>query len=156
MTALNFYWIIIRQPRVWSLLVSPHNGSIHYKISSQLWLLGWLVTGLLSVHTFDFYALDYIILPSITMSVAFTPHRQRGKGDITPAGIQKVIHLFSATQNGGSSISVLAVANDCSSARPGWLNRSETILQGQSAVNMNVPRVTLPRLHDRARVDLTN
>lgn len=25
------------------------------------------------------------------MSVAFTPHRQRGKGDITPAGIQKVI-----------------------------------------------------------------
>lgn len=46
------------------------------------------------------------------MSVAFTPHRQRGKGDITPAGIQKVIHLFSATQNGGSSISVLAVAND--------------------------------------------
>lgn len=28
------------------------------------------------------------------MSVAFAPHRQRGKGDITPAGIQKVIHLF--------------------------------------------------------------
>lgn len=52
------------------------------------------------------------------MSVAFTPHRQRGKGDITPAGIQKVIHLFSATQNGGSSISVLAVANRCSSACP--------------------------------------
>lgn len=35
------------------------------------------------------------------MSVAFPPHRQRGKSDITPAGIQKVIHLFSATQNGG-------------------------------------------------------
>lgn len=43
------------------------------------------------------------------MSVAFTPHRQRGKGDITPAGIQKVIHLFCASQNGGYSIRLLAV-----------------------------------------------
>uniref|UniRef100_A0A3Q4MRW9 SS18 subunit of BAF chromatin remodeling complex n=1 Tax=Neolamprologus brichardi TaxID=32507 RepID=A0A3Q4MRW9_NEOBR len=25
------------------------------------------------------------------MSVAFAPHRQRGKGDITPAGIQKLL-----------------------------------------------------------------
>ncbi|KAG7214816.1 hypothetical protein INR49_010708, partial [Caranx melampygus] len=28
---------------------------------------------------------------NITMSVAFAPHRQRGKGDITPAGIQKLL-----------------------------------------------------------------
>lgn len=28
--------------------------------------------------------------PETNMSVAFAPHRQRAKGDITPAGIQKV------------------------------------------------------------------
>lgn len=36
------------------------------------------------------------------MSVAFAPHRPRGKGDITPAGIQKVITIHCVCeQNGG-------------------------------------------------------
>lgn len=35
------------------------------------------------------------------MSVAFAPHRQRGKGDITPAGIQKVANSFFITHRNG-------------------------------------------------------
>lgn len=130
---------------------------MHYKISSHSVRFGWLVTDLLTVQTFDFYALVYFILSSITMSVAFTPHRQRGKGDITPAGIQKVIHLSSASQNGGYSIRLLAARLIIVTVPiQGWLNRSETILQGQSAVNMNSAGIMVTGLNGGSWLDWKN
>lgn len=80
------------------------------------------------------------------MSVAFAPHRQRGKGDITPAGIQKVIHLFFFLARRRMEAVVAGAtsrwANQCSGAHPGrTVSRSGTILQSHSAVNMNISGV---------------
>lgn len=77
------------------------------------------------------------------MSVAFAPHRQRGKGDITPAGIQKVIYLL-------ARLRMEAIASGCVSR---WANHScgvstslavnstETIVPVKSALNMNISEV---------------
>lgn len=48
------------------------------------------------------------------MSVAFAQHRQRAKGDITPAGIQKVIsfnHLSSRMKQSGIAFAVVGSAS---------------------------------------------
>lgn len=138
----------------------PQNGPLHFKIASYSELLDLSSTDLLSVlATFDIYALvhanfiEYHHVGGVCTSQAawegWYNTRWNTKGNSSFLARLRM----EAVAPGAASL----WANRCSSAHPSLaVNRSRTILQGQSAVNMNLSGARAPCVDDGYWVDLPN